>query len=71
MALISLKSIREMLDECAPGYRMELKTHNWFVYFSGRTYPSLPKYDEIEEFHVRKLGRTLQITECLKKFFGW
>lgn len=71
MAQVSFKAICEMLKECAPGHRMELKTHNWFVYFNGPTYPSLPKYDEIEEFHVRKLARTLSIVECAKKFFGF
>ncbi len=58
-----------MLRECAPGHTMELKTHAWFVYYNGLTYPALPKYDEIEEFHVRKLARTLKITECARKFF--
>lgn len=67
--LISIKAIRAMLDECAPGYRMELKTHNWFVYFNQRTYPAPPKYDEIEEFHVRKLARTLGIMECVRRYF--
>ncbi len=69
MALVSMTAIRAMLEECAPGYSMELKTHNWFVYFNGLTYPSLPKYDEIEEFHVRKMARILQIVACAKKFF--
>jgi len=67
MALISFERIREILKECAPTHTMELKTHNWFVYYNGLTYPSLPKYDEIEEFHLRKLGRTLGISECIKK----
>ncbi len=71
MALVSAKRIREMLEACAPGYRMELKTHNWFVYYNGLTYPSLPKYEEIEEFHIRKLGRSLGIMACAKKFFGF
>ena len=67
--LVSIRAIRDMLQECAPGYRMELKTHNWFVHFNGLTYPSLPKYDEIEEFHVRKMARTLGILDCARKFF--
>ncbi|HVB87402.1 MAG TPA: hypothetical protein VNK23_12145 [Candidatus Dormibacteraeota bacterium] len=71
MALVSLSKIREMLDKCASGHNMELKTHAWHIYYNGLTYPALPKYDEIEEFHVRKLARTLQITPCAKKFFGY
>jgi hypothetical protein len=71
MALVAFKTICDMLKECAPGHRMELKTHAWHVYYNGLTYPSLPKYDEIEEFLVRKLGRTLQITACVNKFFNW
>jgi hypothetical protein len=68
--LISVRAVREMLAQCAPGYKMELKTHNWFVYYKGLTYHALPKYDEIEEFHIRKLGRSLGILECAKKFFS-
>lgn len=71
MALISFDAIKKMLSECAPGHRMELKTHAWHVFYGGLSYRALPKYPEIEEFHVRKLGRTLKISECVKKFFGW
>lgn len=66
-----MRAIREMLRECAPGHSMELKTHNWFVYFNGATYPALPKYEEIEAFHVRKLARSLGITACAKRFFNF
>lgn len=68
MALVSMKAIQAMLEECAPGHSMELKTHNWIVRFNKLTYPSLPKYEEIEEFIVRKMARTLQIVDCAKKF---
>lgn len=70
MALVDFGSIRAMLNKCAPGHTMELKTHAWHVYYNGRTFPSLPKYDEIEDFIVRKLARTLQIAACAKKYFG-
>jgi hypothetical protein len=66
--MISHKAVRAMLDECAPGYRIELKTHNFFVYFNNLTYPSLPKYDEVEAGHVKKLARTLGIYDCAKRF---
>jgi hypothetical protein len=71
MALVSRASIEEMLKKCAPGYKMALKTHNWHIYYTGLTYPALPKYDEVEEFHVRKIGRTLKIVDCVKNFYGF
>lgn len=67
MALISIKEITEMLEECAQGYSMDLKTHFRIVRFNGLTYPSLPKHDEIEAGHVRKLARNLGILDCAKK----
>jgi hypothetical protein len=70
MALVAFTSIRAMLYECAPGHTMELKTHAWHVYYNGLTFPSHPKYDENEDFIVRKLARTLGIADCSKKYFG-
>jgi hypothetical protein len=69
--MISHKEVRAMLDECAEGYGIELKTHNYFVYYNKKTYPSLPKYDELEAGHIKKMSRTLEIYDCAKKFFGW
>ncbi len=60
-----------MLSKCAEGYKIELKTHNYFVYYNNRTFPSLPKYTEVEPGHVKKLARTLEIYECAKKYFRW
>jgi hypothetical protein len=54
--MISHKEIVAMLKKCAPGYGIELKTHNYFVYYNRRTYPSLPKYDEVEAGHVTKMA---------------
>lgn len=71
MALISIKAISKMLEECAPGFSMELKTHNRVVRFNGKTYPALPKHDEIEAGHVRKLARNLDIFDCAKKSLGF
>ena len=65
-----MKDIRDMLEKCAPGYTIELKTHNWFVHFNKLTFPSLPKYDAIEAGHVRKLARTLGILACAKELLG-
>jgi hypothetical protein len=68
--MISHKQVRAMLDECAPGYRIELKTHNYFVFYNKRTYPSLPKYTEVDAGHVKKMTRFLGIYDCAKKFLG-
>lgn len=69
--MISHKEILKMLEACATGFKIELKTHNFFVYFGGLTYPSLPKYDEVEAGHVKKMSRALGIYPCAKAFFRW
>ena len=66
--MISFETVQKMLAECAPGHRIELKTHNYFVYYNHLTYPSLPKYSEIEAGHIRKMSRALGIYDCAKKF---
>jgi len=66
--MISHKDVLAMLDRCAPGYRIELKTHNYFVYYNNLTYPSLPKYTEVDAGHVKKMSRFFRIYECAKKF---
>lgn len=71
MALVSLSSIKEMLAKCAPGHKVVLKTHNWHIFFNGLSYRALPKYEDIEEFHVRKIGRSLKIEDCVKRFYGF
>jgi hypothetical protein len=69
--MISHKDVCAMLKECAPKYKIELKTHNYFVYYNNLTYPSLPKYNEVEAGHVKKMTRSLGIYECAKKYFKW
>ena len=69
--MISQKDILAMLSTCAAGHSVSLKTHNYFVYYNKLTYPSLPKYAEVEAGHVKKMARALGIYECAKKFFGW
>jgi hypothetical protein len=56
-----------MLDECAPGYTFELKTHFRHIKYGGKTYPSFPKHDDPEIFDVRKMARFFSITKCAKK----
>jgi hypothetical protein len=56
-----------MLDECAKGWTWNLAPHFRRIMANGRTYPSLPKYDEIEVGHVRKMARHLGIENCAKQ----
>lgn len=74
-----LKLVWEMLSQCAPGHRIDEKTHYYRVEFGGKTYPTLPKGShsdrgrradqaEIEVGHVRKMIRHLGIDqECAKR----
>jgi hypothetical protein len=69
--MISQRDVVAMLNECAPNHKIELKTHNYFVYFNNLTYPSLPKYHEVEAGHVKKMTRFLNIYDCAKEYFKW
>jgi hypothetical protein len=67
---ISFSDVQKMLEKCAPGYRIELKTHFRFVYWHGIVFPTLPKHDNIYVGHIRKMARTFGILECAKTFPG-
>jgi hypothetical protein len=57
-----------MLQECASGFTWRLANHSRVVKFNGRVYPTLPKFDDIELGHLRKMVRHLQIDwECARK----
>jgi hypothetical protein len=58
-----------MLKDCAPGSTVRLANHSRVVRFAGKAYPSLPKFDNIEYGHVRKLVRFLGISvDCAAKY---
>jgi len=57
-----------MLEKCAPGHTIRRTTHGRVVSFGDRVYRDLPKFDEIELGHIRKMSRHLGIYECAKKF---
>jgi len=67
-----------MLDECAKGdekagikrYVWTELTHNYRVYYNGRTFPSLPKYQNIEVGQVKKMAHILGIAECAGRALG-
>jgi hypothetical protein len=65
-----------MLAHCAPGYRMELKKHRYWVYCPGKEiFRDLPKGEhgihdpEIQMGKVKKMARFLNIEECAATFF--
>ncbi len=71
---VTLKTIREMLEACAPGARIVAKEHRNWVFYNSLTYRGLPlgehgarKNPEIEIGHVRKMARHLQILDCAKR----
>lgn len=66
--MVSFADVKAMLDACAPGHRVSLKTHNRQILWNKRTYPTFPKYDEVEIGHVKKMARYLGILECAKRF---
>jgi len=68
MAQITIGELEAMLADCIPGATIGMKTHNRVVYHpDGRTYPSLPRYDNMMVMHIRKLARFFKIFDCAKK----
>ena len=71
---VTLKEIRQMLDDCAPGAVIVGKLHRNWVLFRGRTFRGLPlgkhgarKNPEIEVGHVRRLARFFEILDCAQR----
>lgn len=67
-ALVTFSEVEQMLNECAPGHKIALKTHFRFVYWKGKTYFTLPKNKEIEVGHIRRMARFFNIMDCCKKY---
>lgn len=60
--------VKKMLENCAPGSEVRLATHSRVVSYNGKVYRTLPKFDEIEFGHIRKMVRYLEIDkDCAKK----
>ncbi len=66
--MISFSDVEHMLDHCAPGNEIQLKTHFRVIRFNQITYPTFPKHSEVEEGHVRKMARVLRILPCAREF---
>jgi hypothetical protein len=72
--LVTLKEIRKMLDDCAPGAIIESKLHHNWVRYAGKTYRGLPlgkhgarHNPEIEVGHVKRMARFFEILDCARK----
>lgn len=77
--LASLRDVRKLLDECAPGHMFNEAEHYYRVAYRGKIYATLPKGShsdrgrragsaEIELGHIRKMLRFLGIDfECARK----
>lgn len=70
---VPFKSIRKMLDECAPGHKIKVKKHKTWVYF-GKKKAFLPKGPHgakrsysLEIGHIRNMVRQFEIEKCAKE----
>lgn len=76
--LVPWKDIKDMLDACAPGWRLEDKTHKrWVYYGTVKEAFKLPlgkhgrrHNPEIQTGHVRGLARYFGISDCAKAFLN-
>jgi hypothetical protein len=67
-AAAPFSDIKRMLESCAPGHSIRLATHSRVIHYNGLVFPSLPKFDNIELGHIRKMVRHLGIDrECAEK----
>ena len=60
-ASTALSQVEKMLKECAPGYTIRLATHSRVIHYGGKVFPAFPKHDPVENGHIRKLIRYLNI----------
>ncbi|MGA7521216.1 MAG: hypothetical protein WBW84_01965 [Acidobacteriaceae bacterium] len=67
-ASAAFSSVEKLLKNCAPGYAIRLATHSRVVSFGTRVFRDLPKFDNIEFGHIRKMVRFLGISaDCAAK----
>jgi hypothetical protein len=65
---VPYNDIVRMLEECAPGADIRRTTHARRVAWNGKLFPDLPKFDDIQIGHIRKMVRHLGIKkECAEK----
>lgn len=70
--VVRLKQVLAMLEDCAPGFAIKQRPHNYCVTYRGRSFPRLPrgahgsKNPEIETGHIKQMARQLGIEQCAK-----
>jgi len=66
-ASVAFTEVMRMLEHCAKGSDVRRTTHGRRVEFNGKVFRDLPKFDNIEIGHIRKMVRHLGIDkECAK-----
>jgi hypothetical protein len=73
--LVKLKEIWAFLDNCAPGYSVKTREHNFVIYYQDRSFPSLPrgphgKRDNpgIQLGIIKQMVKQLRISpDCVKR----
>jgi hypothetical protein len=67
-ASTAFSQVEKMLKECAPGSVIRLATHSRVIHFGNKVYRNFPKHDPVENGHIRKLIRFLEIKHaCASK----
>lgn len=67
-ASTSYADVIRMLEACASGFKIRLATHSKVVSYKDKVFRDLPKFDNLELGHVRKMVRHLGIEkDCAKK----
>ena len=65
---VAFADVVRMLQKCAPGHSVRQATHSRVVNFNKKVYRALPKSDNIEMGHIRKMVRHLGIDwDCAKR----
>jgi len=67
---ISFGDVLRMLEHCANGFGIRRTTHGRMVDWNGRSFPDLPKHDDIGIGHIRKMVRHLGIDKDCARSFG-
>jgi hypothetical protein len=67
-AAVAYNDVKRMLDDCAKGSSIRLATHSRVIEWNGKVYRTLPKFDNLELGHVRKMVRHLGIDkDCARR----
>jgi hypothetical protein len=67
-ASVANSDIQRMLEKCAAGSTVRLATHSRVVTYKGKVFRDLPKFQNIELGHIRKMVCHLGIDpDCAKK----